>query len=160
MRGLVGALALAKVAARQGHHPYLGLLGLLGGARTMLYVRECVCCVCVCVCVRVYEEGASRFVSWAIGVVRWQLSAQHDPYVSIDTVASQGNELGAAGAEALLPALEKLTNLGYLYLAGTCGDVQRRSTQCEQCARVVGGAGERSEQAVMVVCDGSLVCEV
>ena len=30
--GSVGALALAKVAASQGRHPYLGLLGLLGGA--------------------------------------------------------------------------------------------------------------------------------
>ena len=31
MRGLVSALAPAKVATRQGRHPYLGLLGLLGG---------------------------------------------------------------------------------------------------------------------------------
>ena len=36
---------------------------------------------------------------------------------------------------ALRPALEKLTKLDYLDLFGTCGDVQRRSTQC---ARVGG----------------------
>ena len=84
----------------------------------------------------------------------------HESPVPLDAVAAQDNKLGPAGAEALRPALQKLPNLAELYLAGTCGDVQRRSTQCEQCARVVGGAGERSEQAVMVVCDGSLVCEV
>ena len=72
---------------------------------------------------------------------------QHRSPVSLDTVAAQDNNLGAAGAAALRPALEKLTKLKMLGLSGTCGDVQRRSTQCEQCARVAGG-GERAGQAV------------
>ena len=51
---------------------------------------------------------------------------QHDSPVPLDTVAVQGNNLRADGAEALRPALEKLTKLERLYLAGTCGDVQWR----------------------------------
>ena len=78
----------------------------------------------------------------------------------LDAVTVQGNNLGAAGAQSLRPALEKLRNLVSLDLNGTCGDVQRCSTQCEQCACVGGRAGERSEQAAMVVCDGLFAREV
>ena len=62
----------------------------------------------------------------------------HDPPVPLNVVATQDNNLGAA--YRLRPALEKLTNLEELNLSSTCGDVERRSTQWEQCARV-GGAG-------------------
>ena len=57
-----------------------------------------------------------------MGVVRGQVYVQHGSPMSFDAVA-QGNDLGAAGAEALLPALEKLENLVSLDLNGTCGDV-------------------------------------
>ena len=46
--GLIGALALGKVAAEQGRHPYLGVwvcwACMPGGVVVVL-------CVCVCVCV-------------------------------------------------------------------------------------------------------------
>ena len=81
----------------------------------------------------------------------------YSPIVPLDDVAAQDNDLGAAGAKALLPALEKLTSLTALNLSRTCGYVQRRSTQC---ARVGGGAGERAGQAVVVlVRDGLFACE-
>ena len=63
------------------------------------------------------------------GMVRRQLCVQHDSPVPLDAVAAPGNKLGAAGAQALCPALGKLASLEILYLSGTCGDVQRRSTQ-------------------------------
>ena len=66
----------------------------------------------------------------------------------LDAVTVQGNNLGAAGAQSLRPALEKLTNLDSLNLEGTCGDVQWRSAQGEQCARVGGGVGQRPGQAL------------
>ena len=47
MRVLASALGVSKVAARQGRHPYLGLLGLWGGTRAVL---------CMCVCVRERER--------------------------------------------------------------------------------------------------------
>ena len=52
---------------------------------------------------------------------------QHDSPAPLDAVAAQDNKLGADGAAALLPALEKLTSLTSLGLLGTCGYVQRRS---------------------------------
>ena len=76
------------------------------------------------------------------------------------TATAQGNNIGADGAQALRPALEKLRKLEALYLERTCGDVHRRSAQGEQCARVGGGAGQRSGQAVVVACDDFFTCEV
>ena len=73
----------------------------------------------------------------------------------IDAVVTQDNNLGRPGAKALRPALEKLENLAGLWLRGTCVDVRRRSTQCDQCVRVR-GAG----QAVVVICDRSFAREV
>ena len=51
---------------------------------------------------------------------------QHDSPVPLDAVAAPENNLGPDGAEALRPALEKLTKLEDLNLASTCGDVQWR----------------------------------
>ena len=48
---------------------------------------------------------------------------QHDSPVPLDAVAAPDNDLGADGAKALRPALEKLPNLTHLGLSGTCGDV-------------------------------------
>ena len=62
---------------------------------------------------------------------------QHDSPVPVDAFAAQDNNFRAAGMRALRPALEKLTKLDYLDLFGTCGDVQRCSTQCAR----VGGLG-------------------
>ena len=62
------------------------------------------------------------------GVVMRQLCVQHDSPVSLDALATQGNKIGDAGAKALCPALSKLANLTELWLDGTCGDVQRRSS--------------------------------
>ena len=45
---------------------------------------------------------------------------QHDSPVPLDAVAAPVNHLGADGAEALRPALEKLTKLEYLDLRGAC----------------------------------------
>ena len=58
-----------------------------------------------------------------MGVVKQQVCVHHDSPVSLDAVAAQGNDLGAAGAEALRPALEKLEKLTGLWLRGTCGVV-------------------------------------
>ena len=80
---------------------------------------------------------------------------QRDSPVSLDVVATQDNDLGADGAEALRPALEKLEKLTLLNLTGTCGDAQRRSKQCEQCARV-----REAGQAVVMGRDGLFACEV
>ena len=92
------------------------------------------------------------------GAYRMARRLQHDrPIVPLDAVTAQGNYLGVDGAEALLPALEKLTSLTVLNLSGTCGYMQRRNTQC---ARVGGGAGERAGQVVVMVCDGLFACEL
>ena len=48
---------------------------------------------------------------------------QHDSPVPLDVIAAQDNNIGAAGAKALRPALEKLTQLTRLDLNGACGDV-------------------------------------
>ena len=78
-------------------------------------------------CVYVEREGAGVVCKLGVwGVAMRQLCVQHDSPVPLDAVAAQGNNLGADGAEALRPALEKLTKLERLYLRGTCGDVQWR----------------------------------
>ena len=61
-----------------------------------------------------------------MGLARRQLCVQHDSPVSLGAVATQDNNLWVDGAAALRPALEKLTQLTYLDLSGTCGDVQWR----------------------------------
>ena len=70
----------------------------------------------------------------------------YSPIVPLDDVTAQDNDLGADGAEALLPALLKLTSLTSLDVSGTCGYVQRR---------------ERAGQSAgVVVCDGLFACEL
>ena len=54
------------------------------------------------------------------GVARRQLCVQHDSPVPLDAVAAPANDLGADGAKALCPALEKLANLTFLYLDSEC----------------------------------------
>ena len=57
MRGLVGALALAKVVDMQGHHPYPGLLGV--GWRTHN--------VCICVYVNMRDGCPVRkLIVWGV----------------------------------------------------------------------------------------------
>lgn len=95
------------------------------------------------------------------GLARQQLVCSMTHPCPIDAFIVLGNGIGVAGVRVLRPALEKLTNLAYLDLGGTCGDVQRYSTQCEQCARVGGGPGERVGQAavgVVMVCS-PVMCE-
>ena len=96
------------------------------------------------VCAYAYRTGAVCFANWARGLATRDLRVQHDSPVSLHAIAATGNNLMAAGAAALCPALERLTNIAILNLGGTCGAVQRRSTQCEQ------WGGERAGHGVVV----------
>ena len=72
-----------------------------------------------------------------MGLARRQPCVQHDSPVSLGAVATQDNNLWVDGAAALRPALQKLTNLEYLYLQGACGDVQRRVRSVRACRSVL-----------------------
>ena len=95
-------------------------------------------------------------------MVRRQLCVPHGSPVPLDDVAPPGNDLGAAGAKTLRPALGKLTNLTTLHLRGACGDMCSDVRLSESSARVsgVGGGGRSGQAVVVVVCDGLFACDM
>ena len=66
-------------------------------------------------------------------IVEAVILCQHDPPMPLRAYAAPDNKFGATGMNTLRPSLEKRAELAVLDLSGSCGDVQRRSTQGEQC---------------------------
>ena len=78
------------------------------------------------------SERAMQFLNGVYGTVRQTcVYVYNNAHLCPLIFATPANDLGAAGAAALRPALEKLTNLKCLYLAGACGDGQRLGSEID-----------------------------